>query len=54
MGAGKADVAYFVAAVSPGRVLFEVDGISKKLAYKTLKVVASKLSVKSKIVEKKE
>lgn len=52
MGAGKGDVAYFVAPVSPGRVLFEIDGLSKKESEKVLKVVSSKLSVKTKIVYK--
>lgn len=52
MGAGKGDVAYFVSSVSPGRVLFEVDGLSKDESYTVLKGVASKLSVRSKIVSK--
>jgi large subunit ribosomal protein L16 len=52
MGAGKGDVAYFVASVCPGKVLFEIDGISKEEAYNVLKVVSSKLCIKTKIVEK--
>lgn len=52
MGAGKGDVAFFVASVSPGRVLFEVDGLSKEESFTVLKNVASKLSVKTKIVSK--
>ena len=52
MGAGKGDVAYFVASVVPGRVLFEVDGLPAAESRVVLKGVASKLSVKTKIVEK--
>ena len=52
MGAGKGDVAYFVAVVEPGKVLFEIDGLSEEEVYKTLKNVAAKLSVKTKIVKR--
>lgn len=50
MGAGKGDVAYFVASVTPGRVLFEIDGLPEDISRSVLKNVASKLSVKTKIV----
>jgi len=52
MGAGKGDVAYFVAAVAPGRVLFEIDGLLKEESKIVLKNVASKLSVKTKVISK--
>lgn len=52
MGAGKGDVAYFVASVSPGRVLFEIDGLPEKESKEILKSVASKLCVNSKVVAK--
>ncbi len=52
MGAGKGDVAYFVASVSPGRVLFEVDGLSDAESMDVLRAVASKLSVKTKVVSR--
>jgi large subunit ribosomal protein L16 len=48
MGAGKGDVAYFVASVSPGRVLFEIDGLPELESRDVLRNVASKLSVKAK------
>jgi large subunit ribosomal protein L16 len=50
MGAGKGDVAYFVASVVPGKILFEIDGLSEKESRLILKNVASKLSVKTKFV----
>ncbi|NMB84529.1 50S ribosomal protein L16 [Candidatus Roizmanbacteria bacterium] len=52
MGAGKGDVAYFVASVVPGRVLFEVDGLTKEESMTVLKNLSSKLSVKTKVISK--
>ena len=52
MGAGKGDVAYFVASVVPGRVLFELKGISEKEARGIFKTVSFKLSVRTKFVKK--
>ena len=52
MGAGKGDVAYFVASVVPGRILFEIDGISQQEARDVLESAGSKLSVKGKFVTK--
>lgn len=52
MGAGKGDVAYFVASVVPGRIMFEIDGISKEDAKAVLESAGSKLSVKGKFVTK--
>lgn len=52
MGAGKGDIAFYTAPVSPGRILFEVDGLNEEEVKKVLKNVASKLSVKTKIVKK--
>src|SRR3989338_8216974 len=48
MGAGKGDVQCFVASVVPGRVLFEIDGLSEQLAKEVLRMVSAKLSVKTK------
>lgn len=52
MGAGKGDVAHFVASVIPGRILFEIDGLTDEESNLVLKNVSSKLSVKTKIVKK--
>ena len=54
MGAGKGDVSHFVASVTPGRVLFEIDGLSEKDTRTVLRDVAAKLSVISKFVSKYE
>ena len=52
MGAGKGDVAYFVASVAPGRILFEIDGLSKEESQLVFKNVGSKLSIKTKFVSR--
>jgi len=52
MGAGKGDVAYFVASVTPGKILFELDGLPLEESRIIFKNVASKLSVKAKFVTK--
>jgi len=52
MGAGKGDIAYFVASVTPGKVMFEIDGLPVEEARAVLKSVSMKLSVKTKIVTK--
>jgi large subunit ribosomal protein L16 len=52
MGAGKGDIAYFVASVVPGKVMFEIDGLPVEEARAVLKSVSMKLSVRTKIVTK--
>lgn len=52
MGSGKGDVAYFVASVTPGKILFEINGLSKEESIKVLNNTASKLSVKTKVVSR--
>lgn len=45
MGAGKGDVSHFVASVTPGRVLFELDGLPEPEARSVFRNVAAKMSV---------
>lgn len=52
MGSGKGDVFEFVAPVRPGRMLFEMGGVPKDVAYSALRLAGHKLNVKTKIVEK--
>ena len=52
MGAGKGDVSHFVASVVPGRVLFEIDGLTAEEVKKVFHNVSAKLSVNTKIVSK--
>jgi len=50
MGKGKGAVEYFVALVQPGRILFEMDGVTLEGATKALNLAAQKLPIKTKIV----
>lgn len=52
MGKGKGAPEFWVAVVKPGRVLFEVAGVSKELAYEALKTCAYKLPIKTKVVSR--
>ncbi len=54
MGKGKGAPEFWVAVVRPGRVLFELEGISNDLARKAMKLGASKLPIKTKFVERHE
>ena len=50
MGKGKGAPEYWVAVVKPGRVLFEIQGISEEVAREALRLAANKLPVKTKFV----
>ncbi len=50
MGKGKGAPEYFVAVVKPGRIMFEVGGVSEEVAREALRLAAQKLPVKTKIV----
>lgn len=52
MGKGKGDPKGFVFEVLPGRILFEVDGISEKVARETLRKATAKLPIKTKVVSR--
>jgi large subunit ribosomal protein L16 len=50
MGKGKGNPEYWVAVVKPGRVMFEVEGVSEQLARRALELASAKLPVKTKFV----
>ena len=50
MGKGKGAVEYWVATVSPGRIMFEIAGVSLDIAKEALRLAAQKLPVKTKLV----
>ncbi len=52
MGGGKGDVYEFIAQVRPGRVLFEMGGVTKEVAFAALTLASHKLGVRTKIEEK--
>ena len=52
MGSGKGSPEYWVAVVKPGRVLFEVAGVSEEVAREAMRLAAHKLPCKTKFVKK--
>ena len=52
MGSGKGALEYWVADVKPGRVMFEIAGVSEEIAREALRLASHKLPVKCKIVAK--
>ena len=52
MGSGKGSPEYWVAVVKPGRVMFEIAGVSEETAREALRLASHKLPVKCKIVKK--
>jgi len=54
MGKGKGSVEYYVAKILPGRIIFELSGVSEKMALAALRLAAGKLSVRTKILKKDE
>ncbi|MCO7176809.1 50S ribosomal protein L16 [Sporolactobacillus kofuensis] len=54
MGSGKGAPEGWVAVVKPGRVLFEVGGISEEVANEALRLASHKLPIKTKIVKREE
>ena len=54
MGSGKGSPEYWVAVVKPGRVLFEMDGISEEVAREAMRLAAHKLPIKCKFVSKEQ
>ncbi len=52
MGSGKGDVFEFVAPVKPGRMLFEMGGVTQDVAFSALRLASHKLHVKTRIMVK--
>ena len=50
MGKGKGNLEYWVAVVKPGRVMFEISGVSEEIAKEALRLAVHKLPIKWKIV----
>ena len=50
MGKGKGAPEYFVAVVKPGRILFEVSGVTFDVAKEALRLAAQKLPVRTKFI----
>ncbi len=54
MGSGKGSPEYWVAVVKPGRIMFEIGGVSEELAREAMRLAANKLPIKCKFIVKAE
>lgn len=54
MGSGKGSPEYWVAVVKPGRIMFEMNGISEDVAREALRLASHKLPIKCKFVKREE
>ncbi len=54
MGKGKGAVEYWAARVKPGRIMFEIDGVSEQVAREALRLAAMKLPIKSRVVQRED
>ena len=54
MGKGKGNLEFWAAVVKPGRILFEVDGVSEQTAKEALSLAAGKLPIKTKFIIRRD
>ncbi|MCF8027890.1 MAG: 50S ribosomal protein L16 [Desulfobacteraceae bacterium] len=54
MGKGKGAPEAWVAVIKPGRILYEMEGVPRELAYEALRLAAYKLPIKTKVVERSQ
>ena len=54
MGSGKGSPEYWVSVVKPGRVMFEIAGVSEEVAREALRLASHKLPIKTKVVVRSE
>ncbi|HET9239515.1 MAG TPA: 50S ribosomal protein L16 [Oligoflexus sp.] len=54
MGKGKGNVEFYVAYIKPGRVLYEMDGVTPEVAAQALELAGSKLPIRTKLLTKSE
>ncbi|PWT96583.1 MAG: 50S ribosomal protein L16 [Candidatus Melainabacteria bacterium] len=52
MGSGKGNPEFWIAVVKPGRIMFEMSGVTKKDAHEALRLAAQKLPVKCRVLER--
>lgn len=54
MGSGKGSPEYWVAVVKPGRVMFEMGGVTEEIAREAMRLAAHKLPIRTKFVTRKD
>lgn len=52
MGSGKGAPEGWVAVIKPGKILYEMEGVSRELAYEALRLASYKLPIKTKVIER--
>lgn len=53
MGKGKGNPEYWVAVIKPGRIMFEIEGVSRESAQRAIKLASQKLPIKVRFVERR-
>jgi large subunit ribosomal protein L16 len=54
MGSGKGSPEYWVAVVKPGRIMFEIAGVSEAIAREAMRLASQKLPIKTKFITRQE
>jgi large subunit ribosomal protein L16 len=54
MGSGKGSTEYWAAKVKPGRIMFEIDGVTEPVAREALRLAAMKLPIKTRVVVRED
>src|ERR671912_2695080 len=54
MGKGKGNLEYWAAVVQPGRIIFEVDGVTEQVARESLALAAGKLPINTKFIKRRD
>lgn|SRR5690606_16467638 len=54
MGKGKGNLEYWAAVVQPGRIMFEVDGVTEQIAQEALALASGKLPIKTKFIKRRD
>src|SRR4028118_2096639 len=54
MGSGKGSPEFWVAVVKPGRILFEIGGVTEEIAREAMRLAAYKLPIKTKFISREE
>ena len=50
MGKGKGDPEFWVETVKPGRILYEIEGVSEQVAFRAMQLAANKLPIKTRVI----
>ncbi len=54
MGKGKGNLEYWAAVVQPGRIMFEIDGVTEQIAQEALALASGKLPIKTKFIKRRD